>query len=61
MIQKLQQTFKTAIASPQLQKAMAEVDVELVGSMPAELEKFLRSENKKWGGLIRSAGIKLEQ
>jgi tripartite-type tricarboxylate transporter receptor subunit TctC len=61
VIQKLHQTFKTAIASPQLQKAMAEIDVELVGSTPAELEKLLRSENKKWGGLIRSAGIKLEQ
>ena len=60
-IQKLQQTFRTAIASPQLQKTMAEIDVELVGSTPAELEKFLRSENKKWGGLIRSAGIRLEQ
>ncbi|MCC7486031.1 MAG: tripartite tricarboxylate transporter substrate binding protein [Burkholderiales bacterium] len=60
-IRKLQQTFKAAIAPPQLQKAMAEIDVELVGSTPAELEKFLRSENEKWGGLIRSAGIRLEQ
>ncbi len=60
IILKLQQTFAAAIAAPQLQKVMAADDVELVGSTPEELTKFLRTENDKWAQVIRSAGIKLE-
>jgi tripartite-type tricarboxylate transporter receptor subunit TctC len=60
IVLKLQQTFATAIAVPRLQKIMAESDVELVGSTPEELTKFLRAENDKWAQVIRTAGIKLD-
>jgi tripartite-type tricarboxylate transporter receptor subunit TctC len=60
IVLKLQQTYTAAIAAPELQKSMAAIDVELVGSSPAELAKFLRSENDKWGTVIRAAGIKME-
>ncbi|OGA45204.1 MAG: hypothetical protein A3F74_08110 [Betaproteobacteria bacterium RIFCSPLOWO2_12_FULL_62_58] len=60
VVLKLQQTFKAAVAAPELQKMMAAIDVELVGSSPEELAKFLRAENDKWRTIIRSAGIKLE-
>ena len=60
IILKLQQTFAAAVAAPELRKIMAVDDVELVGSSPAELTRFLRTENDKWGKVIRSAGIKIE-
>ena len=60
VVLQLQQTFKAAVAAPELQKAMAAIDVELVASSPAELGTFLRTENDKWSKVIRSAGIKLE-
>jgi tripartite-type tricarboxylate transporter receptor subunit TctC len=60
IVLKLQQTFKSAITAPELQKYMAAIDVELVGSTPAELATYLRSENDKWSSVIRAAGIKLE-
>lgn len=59
-ILKLQQTFAAAVAAPALQKIMAVDDVELVASPPAELARYLRAENDKWGKLIRSAGIKVD-
>ena len=60
VILNLQQTFTAAVASPELRRIMAVDDVELVGSSPAELAKFLRTENDKWGKVIRSAGIKID-
>jgi tripartite-type tricarboxylate transporter receptor subunit TctC len=60
VVLKLQQTFRAAIASPELRKIMAVDDVELVGSSPAELAEFLRTENDKWGKVIRSAGISVD-
>jgi tripartite-type tricarboxylate transporter receptor subunit TctC len=60
IVLKLQQTFKTAIGSPELHKYMATIDVEMVGSTPSELAKFLRLENDKWSAVIKAAGIKLE-
>jgi tripartite-type tricarboxylate transporter receptor subunit TctC len=33
---------------------------EPVGNSPAELAAFLQAEMKKWGELIREAGIKIE-
>lgn len=58
VVVKLQQTFAAAIAAPELRKIMAVDDVELVGSSPAELAKFLRAEYDKWGEVIRAAAIK---
>jgi tripartite-type tricarboxylate transporter receptor subunit TctC len=60
IVLKLQQTFKAAVAAPELQKAMAAINTELVASSPEELGKFLRTENDKWSKVIRSAGIKME-
>jgi tripartite-type tricarboxylate transporter receptor subunit TctC len=60
LVAKLQQTFKAAVAAPELQKTMAAIDVELVASTPDELGKFLRAENDKWRKVIKAAGIKLE-
>lgn len=60
IVQKLQQTFAAAVASPELRKIMAVDDVELVASSPAELARFLRAENDKWAKVIRSAGIKID-
>jgi tripartite-type tricarboxylate transporter receptor subunit TctC len=60
IVQKLQQTLKSAVAAPELVAAMAAIDVELVASTPEELAKFLKSENDKWGPVVRAAGIKPE-
>jgi tripartite-type tricarboxylate transporter receptor subunit TctC len=60
VVTKLQQSFAGAAAVPELRKIMAVDDVEMVASTPAELERFLRAENAKWGEVIRAAGIKGE-
>ncbi|MDH3439060.1 MAG: tripartite tricarboxylate transporter substrate binding protein [Betaproteobacteria bacterium] len=59
VVDKLQKTFAAALEKPELRAIMDMTDVQLVGSSPAELGRFLRTENDKWRNVIRSAGISL--
>ncbi|MGL5448137.1 MAG: tripartite tricarboxylate transporter substrate binding protein, partial [Rhabdaerophilum sp.] len=48
---------KTALADPQVADKLGKLGAETVGSSPAELAAFLKSESDKWGGLIKEIGI----
>ena len=49
-----------ALADPTIRQRLDQLGVNVVGSTPAELGAFLKSEMDKWGPLIKSAGIKAE-
>ena len=46
------------LAVPSVQERFAAQDAELVGSRPEEFSKLLRSEIRRWGDVIKAAGIK---
>lgn len=57
IIDKVQADTKAALADPNVRAKMDALAAEPVGDTPAELGAFLQSEMKKWGDLIREAGI----
>ena len=49
-----------ALADPVIRARLDQLGVGVVGSTPAELAAFLKSEMDKWGPIIKAAGIKVE-
>ena len=49
-----------ALADPVIRQRIDQLGVRVIGSTPAELGAFLKSEMDKWGPIIKSAGIKVE-
>jgi tripartite-type tricarboxylate transporter receptor subunit TctC len=60
IIQKIRDDAKTALGDATLRSRMDALAAEPVGSTPAELAAFLRTEMEKWGSLIRGIGLKVE-
>jgi tripartite-type tricarboxylate transporter receptor subunit TctC len=60
IIDKIQTDTSKAIADPNVRSKMDLLAAEPVGNKPAELATFLQAEMKRWGDLIREAGIKAE-
>ncbi|QEL23594.1 tripartite tricarboxylate transporter substrate binding protein [Bosea sp. F3-2] len=60
IIAKIQADTKAAIADPAVRSKMDLLAAEPAGWSQAETASFLQSEMKKWGDLIRDAGIKAE-
>jgi tripartite-type tricarboxylate transporter receptor subunit TctC len=48
------------LAQPEIKTRFAELGYETVGSTPAELDIWIRSETERWGKLIRAQKITLE-
>jgi tripartite-type tricarboxylate transporter receptor subunit TctC len=50
----------TALGDPVIRQRLDQLGVGVVGSTPAELDAFLKSETAKWGPIIKEAGIKID-
>ena len=58
IVNKLNEEINTALADPKIKARIADLGLTpLVGS-PADLEKLIAEETKKWGNVIRAANIK---
>jgi tripartite-type tricarboxylate transporter receptor subunit TctC len=60
IISKLHAAVVKAVAEPALKKKFALGAYDIVGSTPEALKKYLAADTKKWTGVIKSAGIKIE-
>jgi tripartite-type tricarboxylate transporter receptor subunit TctC len=60
IVQKIRDDAKTALGDATLRSRMDALAAEPVGSTPAELAAFLKSEMEKWGSLIKGIGLKVE-
>lgn len=49
-----------ALADPVIRQRLDQLGVSVIGSTPAELGAFLKSEMDKWGPIIKAAGIKAQ-
>ena len=52
---------RAALKSPEVNQALVSQGAEPVGNSPAEFAAYFQSEIKKWGRVIESAAIKLDQ
>jgi tripartite-type tricarboxylate transporter receptor subunit TctC len=60
VIEVLNRAARDAIASPAVKDKLAKLGMRVAASTPAELERLLGSEIKRWGDVIRAAKIEPE-
>jgi tripartite-type tricarboxylate transporter receptor subunit TctC len=60
IIDKLHAEMTRAMKTPELRERFAGVGADTVASTPAQFSAFIDAELKKWGQVIRAAGVKLE-
>lgn len=60
VIERLGRAAREAVASPAVREKLGKLGVRVQASTPAELQALLGSEIKRWGDVIRKAGIEPE-
>jgi tripartite-type tricarboxylate transporter receptor subunit TctC len=60
IINKLNGALNAALAEPAAKARLADLGVEPMRMTPQEFAQFITAEDKKWGKVIRDAGIKLD-
>jgi tripartite-type tricarboxylate transporter receptor subunit TctC len=60
VIERLGRAAREALAAPAVRDRLAPLGVRLQASTPAELQALLQSETRRWGDVIRRAGIEPE-
>lgn len=60
VIDRIHKSAVAALRHEDTQRRLADLSTESVGSTPAELAAFVKSEYDGWGGIIRSLGLKID-
>src|SRR5262249_10177269 len=61
IVQKIYADTAAALADPTIKGRLEQLGLFVIGSTPAELGQFLKSEMDKWGPLIKEAGISIRE
>jgi tripartite-type tricarboxylate transporter receptor subunit TctC len=59
-VTKVNAALGESLKSPSIQAHLAKFNVETNMTSPQEFAAFIAGEAEKWGGIIRSTGIKAE-
>jgi tripartite-type tricarboxylate transporter receptor subunit TctC len=60
IIERLNAEITAALNDSEIKANMRNLGVEPAPSKPDEFEAYIKSETRKWGGVIKSAGIKIQ-
>jgi tripartite-type tricarboxylate transporter receptor subunit TctC len=60
IVSRMQQEIASAIKRPEVRERLLEQGGDPVGSTPAELDRVVKAELRKWGEVIRQAHIKVD-
>ena len=60
IIKVLNQAIVNVVRGPDMKQRMLEVDVEPIGSSPAEFAAKIKSSMEQMGELIKATGIRME-
>lgn len=60
IVDKLNKEINAGLADPKIEARLADLDGTAVIGSPADFGKLIADETKKWGAVIRAAGIKLQ-
>jgi tripartite-type tricarboxylate transporter receptor subunit TctC len=60
IVNKISDAIADIMRQPDVVKRLLDSGTSAIGSTPAELARFLKQENERWGGVIRTTGTKLE-
>jgi tripartite-type tricarboxylate transporter receptor subunit TctC len=61
IVNRLSSETAKVVAAPEMRAGLEQLGIEPVGSTPEQAAKFLDEEIAKWAGVIKTAGVKLEQ
>lgn len=59
-LQRLNGEINKALASPAVQKRMADFGMESIGGTPEQFHAMARAESQRWGRIIKAANVKLD-
>lgn len=60
IVNRLNQEVIAILKMPEVAKQLSSLGAEIVGSTPAEFEKYLQDEINKWGKVARDNNIRLD-
>ena len=60
IIAKLNKAINDAMNDPETEKRFAELQIIKVGGSPADMRKLIQEDTKRWGAVIKQAGITAE-
>lgn len=60
VIRKFNEHLQKVLQQPEVRRRMMDIGVEPLYMAPKELDAFVRQERVKWGGIIKTAGIRNE-
>lgn len=61
IVERLLAETRAALRAPDVNQALVSQGAEPGGSSPSEFAAYFQSEIRKWGGVVKASGIKLEQ
>ena len=60
IVDKINADINEALRQPEMRARLVDFSAEAVGGTPEDTAKYMREEIERWGGVIKSAGVKLE-
>jgi tripartite-type tricarboxylate transporter receptor subunit TctC len=60
IVAKLNAEIVKVLKSPEMQKRLADLGLDPIGSSPQQFTEFIASENVKWAKVVKASGAKLE-
>jgi tripartite-type tricarboxylate transporter receptor subunit TctC len=60
IVNKISADIAAILKQPEVRDQLVGMGLEVVGSSPAEFDRYVKSESEKWGKVIKAAGIKAE-
>jgi tripartite-type tricarboxylate transporter receptor subunit TctC len=58
IVRRINEELKKALADPAVSQKLSEQGMEIVGSTPEEMDRFLRAEIARWAAVVRDSRIK---
>jgi tripartite-type tricarboxylate transporter receptor subunit TctC len=60
VVAKISADIAAILKQPEVRDQLVSMGLEVVGSSPAEFDRYIKDESVKWGKVIKTAGIKAE-
>jgi tripartite-type tricarboxylate transporter receptor subunit TctC len=60
VVQRINGDLQKALKDPDVVKRMADFGMEALPGTPEQFQQLARAESKRWGQVIKAAGVKLD-
>ena len=60
IVNKLQEAIGRTLKTPDIRTRLDDMQFQAVGSTPAQFEEFVQSEVKRWIGVVKATGAKVD-